>query len=101
MPITPFIPGTSYRSREEVQEVRKLRDPIVTFASKMLEQNILTQDEIKAIDDEVRAELAIVEKQAIEDPELNVDEMYNNVFINPEPNFKIRGCDNFTYKSSK
>ncbi len=67
----------------------------------MLEQKIASETEIKEIDDEVRAELAVVEKQAVEDPELPVDEMYNNILINPEPNFKVRGCDNFTYRISK
>jgi pyruvate dehydrogenase E1 component alpha subunit len=94
-------PGTSYRTREEVQEVRKLRDPIVTFGSKMLEQNLVTQEELKVIDDEVRAELAIAEKRALEDPELPIDDLYNDIYKNPEPNFKVRGCDNFTYKISK
>ena len=60
-----------------------------------------TQEELKAIDDEVRVELAKVEKHAVEDPELAVDELYNDVYVNPEANFKVRGCDNFTYKISK
>ena len=94
-------PGTSYRTREEVQEVRKLRDPITTFSSKILEHQLATPEELKAIDDEVRVEMAKVEKRALEDPELPVEELYNDIFHQPEPNLKVRGCDNFTYRISK
>lgn len=38
------------------------------------------------------------EHHAQNDPELHVDELYSHVYSNPPPNFKIRGCDNFTYK---
>jgi len=94
-------PGTSYRTREEVQEVRKLRDPITTFASKILEHQLASPEELKAIDDEVRVAMAKVEKQALEDPELPVEELYNDIFDQPEANYKVRGCDNFTYRISK
>jgi pyruvate dehydrogenase E1 component alpha subunit len=94
-------PGTSYRKREEVQEVRKLKDPISTFSHRLLEQNVVTADELKAIDDSVRSEMTEVERRALSDPELDVQELYNDVFRNPEPNFKIRGCDNFSYHIGK
>lgn len=40
-------PGTSYRSREEVSEVRKVRDPITSFKDKLLGANVVTDAEIK------------------------------------------------------
>jgi len=94
-------PGTSYRKREEIQEVRQKRDPITTFANKLVEHNIATKEELKAIDDQVRLEMTEVERRALTDPELDVQELYNNVYINPEPDFKIRGCDNFNYHVGK
>jgi pyruvate dehydrogenase E1 component alpha subunit len=94
-------PGTSYRKREEVQEVRAKRDPITTFSKRLLDHNIVTQEELKAIDDEVRAEMSEVERRALTDPELDVQELYKDIYVNPDPNFKIRGCDNFTYVQSK
>ena len=39
------------------------------------------------------------ENHAQNDPELPVDELYSHVYSNPPANFKIRGCDNFTYKT--
>ena len=38
------------------------------------------------------------ESHAQNDPELHVDELYSNVYSNLPANFKIRGCDNFTFK---
>jgi len=94
-------PGTSYRKREEIQEVRQKRDPITTFANKIVEHNIATKEELKAIDDAVRSEMSEVERRSLTDPELDVNELYNDVYVNPEPDFKIRSCDNFTYHVGK
>lgn len=94
-------PGTSYRKREEVQEVRQKRDPITTFSKKILDNNIASADELKQIDADVRAEMTEVERRALTDPELDVQEMYSNVLVNPESDFKIRGCDNFSYTTGK
>ena len=40
-------PGTSYRTRDEVQEVRQTRDPITSFKEKILSADLVTADEIK------------------------------------------------------
>lgn len=40
-------PGTSYRTREEIQEVRQSRDPITSFREKILNAELATADEIK------------------------------------------------------
>lgn len=40
-------PGTSYRSRDEVQEVRQTRDPITSFREKIITKNLATAEEIK------------------------------------------------------
>jgi pyruvate dehydrogenase E1 component alpha subunit len=94
-------PGTSYRKREEVQEVRQKRDPITTLSKRLLDNNVATQEELKAIDDAVRAEMSEVERKALSDPELDINELYSDVYVNPEPNFKIRGCDAFSYHTCK
>ena len=94
-------PGTSYRKREEVQEVRQKRDPITTFSKRLIDHNIATPEELKAIDDTVRAEMSEVERRALTDPELEVEEAYNHVLVNPEQSFRIRGCDNFDYHPGK
>jgi pyruvate dehydrogenase E1 component alpha subunit len=40
-------PGTSYRTREEVQDVRQTRDPITSFKEKIVTAGLVTTDELK------------------------------------------------------
>lgn len=40
-------PGTSYRTRDEIQEVRQTRDPITSFKEKIISTNLVTADELK------------------------------------------------------
>lgn len=42
-------PGTSYRTRDEIQEVRQTRDPITSFKEKILSANLASQDELKVM----------------------------------------------------
>ena len=40
-------PGTSYRSRDEIQEVRQTRDPITSFRERIVSSNLATPEELK------------------------------------------------------
>lgn len=40
-------PGTSYRTRDEIQEVRQTRDPITSFKEKMINSGLVTLEELK------------------------------------------------------
>lgn len=40
-------PGTSYRSRDEIQEVRQTRDPITSFREKITSAGLVTSEELK------------------------------------------------------
>merc|ERR1711913_78742 len=42
-------PGTSYRTREEVQNMRKTRDPITGFRDRLIAAELAETSEIKAI----------------------------------------------------
>jgi pyruvate dehydrogenase E1 component alpha subunit len=42
-------PGTSYRTRDEIQEVRQTRDPITSFKDKILTAGLVTAEELKVI----------------------------------------------------
>lgn len=55
-------PGLSYRSREEIAQVRKERDPIEKLKHIILENKAATEDELKAIEKEVRT---IVDEAAV------------------------------------
>lgn len=43
-------PGTSYRTRDEIQEVRQTRDPITSFREKIISRELATAEELKVND---------------------------------------------------
>lgn len=45
------------------------------------------------IEQSVRKEVTEAEKQAIADSEPPLEDMFNHIYINPEPDFKVRTCD--------
>ena len=47
----------SYRTREEIQEVRKSRDPITSFKDRILTADLVSEEELKEIDKDVRKEV--------------------------------------------
>lgn len=73
-------PGTSYRSRDEVQEVRQTRDPITQLKDKMLSSELATEAEIKAIEKEVKAEIDEATKIAKADSEIGLPELSTDVY---------------------
>ncbi|EFX03088.1 pyruvate dehydrogenase e1 component alpha mitochondrial precursor [Grosmannia clavigera kw1407] len=86
-------PGTTYRTREEVQRMRSTNDPIAGLKHKMVEWGVVTEDELKALDKEARSyvneESAAAE--AMELPEANLQVLFNDIYVpGSEPKF-IRG----------
>lgn len=93
-------PGTSYRTREEIQEVRQKRDPITSFKERILEAGLITQDEVKKIDSTVRKQIDDAVAQAKADKEIPLEELYTDVYAaNCEP--KIRGITGFNLAHRK
>ncbi|CRL07127.1 CLUMA_CG020122, isoform A [Clunio marinus] len=81
-------PGTSYRSRDEIQEVRQTRDPITSLKEKILTSGMATEAEIKAIDTEVKKEVDEATKKARSDPGIKVEELTYDIYANDE-NLKL------------
>lgn len=75
-------PGTSYRTRDEVQEVRQTRDPITGFREKIVSAGLANADELKAMEQEVRKEIDATVKKAKSDPEIGAEELFNDVYEN-------------------
>lgn len=73
-------PGTSYRSRDEIQEVRAKRDPITSFKDKMIESGLATADEIKKIDGEVKKEVDAATAAAKSDTEIGLPELTCDIY---------------------
>lgn len=89
-------PGTSYRTRDEVQEVRKTKDPITLVKSMMLEGELATEAELKEIDGDCRKLVDDATKFARESPELDTHEMFNTIYTDMDGT-RIRGSDSMTY----
>jgi len=84
-------PGTTYRSREEVEGIRLNRDPILQVEAWLLSNNLATEEELKAINAEVKAVIdqavAFAEKSALPAAE----ELLNHV--NASENHIIKGTE--------
>merc|ERR1719154_579118 len=76
-------PGTSYRTREEIQEVRQTRDPIMLWKEKALGADLITPEKIKEIDAFIRKEVDSATKVAKSDAELPVADLAADVYYQP------------------
>jgi pyruvate dehydrogenase E1 component alpha subunit len=68
-----------YRTREEVQSVREKRDPIEHLGHKMTSSGIATEDELKAVDKDIRGIVNHAAEFATESPEPEAAELYTDV----------------------
>jgi pyruvate dehydrogenase E1 component alpha subunit len=68
-----------YRTREEVQEVREKRDPIEHLAGKLIQQGLASEDDLKAIDKQIRQVVNHSAEFATESPEPDPAELYTDV----------------------
>ena len=68
-----------YRTREEVTAVREKRDPIEHLGQKLLAQKLASEDELKAIDKEIRGIVNTAAEFATESPEPDPSELYTDV----------------------
>ncbi|XP_026736210.1 probable pyruvate dehydrogenase E1 component subunit alpha, mitochondrial [Trichoplusia ni] len=73
-------PGTSYRSREEVAEVRAKRDPITSFKEKLLKAQLATAEQLKAIDSKVKKSIDAATKQAKADAVIGPEELTADIY---------------------
>ena len=70
-----------YRTREEVDEVRSHHDPIDMIKARIIEAGYATEDELKAIDKEVKAVVNDSADFAKTSPEPDPSELYTDVLI--------------------
>ncbi|MGE5510411.1 MAG: pyruvate dehydrogenase (acetyl-transferring) E1 component subunit alpha [Bacteroidota bacterium] len=70
-----------YRTREEVERVREERDPIERVRKRLLESGQAKEDELKAIDAEIRAIVTAAAEFAQNDAELDPSELWTDVLV--------------------
>ncbi|RYP16280.1 hypothetical protein DL767_010204 [Monosporascus sp. MG133] len=86
-------PGTTYRTREEIQRMRSTNDPIAGLKQKILDWGVCTEEELKTIDKEARKhvneEVAAAETMAPPEPKPQI--LFEDIYVRgTEPKF-IRG----------
>eukprot|EP01135_Chromosphaera_perkinsii_P000702 Nk52_evm14s150 gene=Nk52_evmTU14s150 len=86
-------PGVGYRTREEIKKMRENSDPITGFKSKIVEAGLVQEDELKAIDRAVRAEVDEAVKEAKACPELPIEEAYKDIYVDSYSTTSVRGCE--------
>lgn len=76
-------PGTSYRTREEVQRIRAERDPIKIFQTLCFQHALISQDELMELNNQVKAEIKAATKAAILDGEPSLPDLWSDVYSGP------------------
>jgi pyruvate dehydrogenase E1 component alpha subunit len=69
-----------YRTRDEVDEVRKTRDPIDLLRDRIEKAKLASEEDFKAIDAEVKAVVADAAEFARTSPEPDPKELYTDVY---------------------
>jgi pyruvate dehydrogenase E1 component alpha subunit len=69
-----------YRPREEVTEVREKRDPIDHFGKKLIERGMVSEDDLKQMDTEVKRIVVEAAEFATESPEPGLAELYTDIY---------------------
>ena len=95
-------PGTTYRTREEIQRMRSTNDPIAGLKQKLLDWAVTSEEELKTIDKDARThvdeEVAAAEAMAV--PDATPEVLYEDIYVRgSEPQF-LRGRipeENFYY----
>jgi len=87
-------PGTSYRTRDEVQTMKKTVDPITSFRKRILDAGLVTADQIKAIDKAVKKDIEVQTEEALSSPEPSMHEIGYNITKSAQP-YKVRSCTSF------
>ena len=68
-----------YRSKEEVQKMRKESDPIDNLRHTILEGGFATEDQLKDIDKEIKSIVTAAAEYAQQSPEPDVSELYTDI----------------------
>jgi pyruvate dehydrogenase E1 component alpha subunit len=85
-------PGISYRSRDEVSEVKRERDCIDGVKNRLIQNGWATKEELKATEKEIRKEVDAAVEFAKKSPPLKESELFNDIYLEGPPPY-IRAVD--------
>ena len=72
-------PGTTYRTREEIQKMRSSSDPIQGLKTQILEWGIFEESELKKVDKAAKEEVDKAVEEAKNSPEPEVDTLFKDI----------------------
>ena len=72
-------PGITYRTREEINEVRAKRDPIEIVRKLLLDNSWAQESELKDIEKKIRADIDADVEKLKQDPEPTPEDLYAHV----------------------
>ncbi|KAH6572585.1 hypothetical protein BASA61_006979 [Batrachochytrium salamandrivorans] len=84
-------PGTTYRTREEIQHMRSTSDCINLLKEKILLSNSGTEQELKAIEKKARAEIDNAVEEAKASPEPDMSELFTDIYVKGSEPEHLRG----------
>ncbi|CAN6670670.1 pyruvate dehydrogenase E1 component subunit alpha, mitochondrial [Trichomonascus vanleenenianus] len=76
-------PGTTYRSREEIQNMRSSNDAITGLKNRLIDLGIATEKELKTVDKEARSyvDAQVAEAEAAPPPEAKPQILFEDVYV--------------------
>ncbi|KAK2813320.1 alpha subunit of pyruvate dehydrogenase [Emmonsiellopsis sp. PD_5] len=76
-------PGTTYRTREEIQRMRSTNDPIAGLKQKLLDWGVTSEEELKGIDKDARAyvDAEVAEAEAMAPPEATPRILFEDTYV--------------------
>jgi pyruvate dehydrogenase E1 component alpha subunit len=76
-------PGTTYRSREEIQRMRSTHDPIAGLKQNILDWNVVPEEELKSIDKAARSHVdeEVAAAEAMQVPDNTERILYEDIYV--------------------
>lgn len=96
-------PGTTYRTREEIQRMRSTNDPIAGLKQKIIDWGVTTEDELRGIDKEARSDVdkEVEEAEKMAPPEATPQVLFEDIYVRGSEPPYMRGRvpeENFYYE---
>lgn len=86
-------PGTTYRTREEIQRMRSNNDPIAGLKQKLLDWEVTTEEQLKEIDKDARAHVdeEVKAAEAMSAPEPTPKILFEDIYVRGSEPLYMRG----------
>ncbi len=86
-------PGTTYRTREEIQRMRSTNDPIAGLKTKLIEWEVVSEEELKEVDKRARADVdaEVKEAEAMAVPPADAKTLFEDIYVRGSEPLWMRG----------